>query len=610
MSSNAARPRLAGIKPMARKFGRYLSTPRIILAIILLLVLIGLIVIPLGRMIWTTISWQIGDERLSRDARLGGLTFFHWKRMFASQVTKTMVLRPMRNTFVTASIGTVAALLVGSVLAWLVTRTDLPLRRFISSVATIPFMLPSWVLAIAWMTLFQNPRLGGAPGLIASVTGWDVPDWLVFGPVPISIALALHYYSFSFTFMSGSLSSLDASLEEAADVLGASRWRMLRKVTFPLMAPAFLSAFILTFSRSLSTFGTPFFLGRPVRYYTLSTMLFSNIKQGLVADGLVLSILLIALSAIVIYINQRIIGTRKGYATITGKRTHARRIPLGSWKIPILVLVLLFLLLAVFLPLGVIVFNSFMLVDGQWSFSNLSLHYWIGESNNQYGYGYPGILTDPTIHRATWNSIRLAVGTAVIASILGILLGYAIVRGRGTRLSKFLEQVAFLPYLIPGIALGGIYLSMFARPFGPIPALYGTFFLVVLASSIKRLPFSSRAGVSSMLQVGNELEEAGIVLGARWSRRFRKIILPLTSKGLLAGALLSFIASMRALALIVLLVTPSTETLTTTAFRYVEENLQQFRTALATLMVILVFSGSILINYITRRIGKMESRVD
>jgi iron(III) transport system permease protein len=147
---------------------------------------------------------------------------------------------------------------------------------------------------------------------------------------------------------------------------------------------------------------------------------------------------------------------------------------------------------------------------------------------------------------------------------------------------------------------------MFAKPLGPIPVLYGTFFLIVLASSIKRLPFSSRAGVSSMLQVGTELEEAATVLGAGWLRRFRKIILPLTSKGLLAGALLSFIASMRALALIVLLVTPSTETLTTTAFRYVEENLQQFRTALATLMVVLVFGGSLIINYITRRIGKME----
>jgi iron(III) transport system permease protein len=593
-------------KPTLRRLYRVISTPRAVLTALLFILLIGLIVIPLGRMLWTSFTWQMGDQRLSRDAKIGEFTIFHWKRMFASSITKSSVLLPMRNSLVTASLGTIIALGVGSILAWLVTRTDLPLRKFISSVATIPFMLPSWVLAIAWMTFFQNKRFGGAPGLLGVITGVEIPNWAVYGPVPISIALALHYYSFSFLFLSGAMNSIDPSLEEAAETLGASRWRMFRKIILPLMMPAFLSAFILTFSRSLSTFGTAFFLGRPVRYYTLATMLFSSIKQGLVADGLILAILLIAISGGVMYINQCIIGTRKSFQTITGKRTHSRRMPLGKWKLPVLILVLLFLFLAVFLPLGVIMYNSFMLIDGDYSFSNFSLHYWIGKPDNQYGYGYPGLLIDPTVHRATWNSIRLAIGTAIISSVFGILLGYTIVRGRGTRFSKLLEQISFLPYLMPGIALGGIYLTMFAKPFGPIPSLYGTFFLIVLASSIKRLPFTSRAGVSAMMQLGDELEEAAIVAGATWGRRFRKIILPLTSKGLLAGALLSFIASMRALALIVLLVTPSTETLTTTAFRYVEENLQQFRTAMATLMVVLVFVGTMIINYITKNIGKMD----
>ncbi|NIN67575.1 MAG: ABC transporter permease subunit, partial [Anaerolineae bacterium] len=533
---------LMRVRPAARRLSRYVTTPHILLAFLFIAMMFYLIVFPLGRMIWTASTWQMGDERLARgiDVQEGAFTLFHWQRVFASKVTKAMLIAPLRNTFVTALGATLLALSIGSILAWLVSRTDLPLRRFITSVVTIPYMLPSWVLALSWIIIFKNQRIGGAKGLLEYVTGLQVPDWLAYGPVPIVVALSLHYYAFAFLLLSGALVSLDSSLEESAELFGASRWRILRKITLPLMMPAFLSAFILTFSRTLGTFGTPAFLGRPVRYFTLSTMIYSNVKQGLYADGFVLALLLIVLSAVTIYVNQGLIGTRKGFHTIAGKGFRGRPTPLRGWKVPILALVLVFLALCVFLPVGVLFYRSFMLFEGNYSLSNLSLHYWIGDSDPRIAEGSVGLLRDPMILKTAWNSIRLSVLTAIITAVIGILLGYAIVKGRGTRLSRLVEQMAFLPYLMPSIAFGAIYISMFAKPLGPIPALYdGTFTILVVISVVKHLPYSSRAGVGSVMQVAGELEEAATVAGAKWVRRFRKIILPLSSSGLMAGTLLT-----------------------------------------------------------------------
>ncbi len=177
-------------------------------------------------------------------------------------------------------------------------------------------------------------------------------------------------------------------------------------------------------------------------------------------------------------------------------------------------------------------------------------------------------------------------------AILGMILGYAIVKGRGTWLAKSIEQLAFVPYVIPGIAFGAVYISMFAKPVGPIPALYGTFALLVIVSVAKNLPFSSRSGTSAMMQVGRELEEAAEVAGAGPWLRFRRIIFPLTRGGFVSGFLLSFITSMRELSLIILLVTPATQVLASMTMRYLENGQEQQADAVIVLLIVLVLIGN------------------
>jgi iron(III) transport system permease protein len=397
-------------------------------------------------------------------------------------------------------------------------------------------------------------------------------------------------------FVSAALISIDSSLEEAGEIAGASRARILSKITFPLVVPALLSGFIMTFAKVMGTFGGPNVLGVPVRYYTVSTMIRSNITVGAFGDAFVLAITLILFSMTTIYINQRIVGTRKSYETIGGRGFMAQKTKLRNLKYFIAAVVITFQVLVATGPLILLTWSTLMLKSGDYSLSNLSLVHWIGKSNIRINNGEPGVLRNPAIYRGAWNTIKLAVMTAFFTAFLGIVLGYSIVKGRGTRLSRITEQLAFIPYVIPGIAFGAVYITMFTKPVGPIPPLYGTFALLVIVSVAKHIPYSSRSGVSAMLQVGRELEEAAAVAGANSWRRFRRIIFPLTSAGFVSGFLLTFITTMRELSLIILLVTPATAVLSSMTMRYSENGNEQQANAVIIVLIALVLVGQVIIS--------------
>ena len=352
----------------------------------------------------------------------------------------------------------------------------------------------------------------------------------------------------------------------------------------------------MTFSKVMGTFGGPNVLGIPVGYYTLSTMIRSNMGISNYADGFVLAIVLIMFSMVTVYINQRVVGTRKSYETIGGRGFMSTRTKLRNWKYALTVLVIVFQIIVAIVPLAILTFSTFMLVDGEYSLSNFTLHYWIGESTRSISDGVPGVLRNPAIYQGAWNSIQLSLWTAFFTALLGVILGYAVAKGRGTRLSKIIEQLAFIPYIIPGIAFGAVYISMFAQPVGPIPALYGTFALLVVVSTAKHIPNSSRTGVSAMLQVGRELEEAAQVANANAWQRFSRIIFPLTSPGFVSGFLLTFITTMRELSLIILLVTPSTQVLASMTIRYLENDNTQMANAVIIILVTLVLIGNFIIS--------------
>jgi iron(III) transport system permease protein len=578
-----------------RRFIRWLTKPHIVLSLVMLIVLFFMVVVPLYRLVETTVTYQSNDYLRVPGAVPGEFTLFHYSRMFNSNVSNIYLFAPLVHSFTIAIGATLLSLFIGAGLAWLVVRTNMPGRKLVNQLALLPYMMPSWTLAQAWVLLFKNRLSGGTPGVFEFVFGQAPPSWLAYGAIPIIICCALHYYTFFYLFTSAALMSVDSNLEEAGDLMGANRWRILRKITFPLIMPAVLSGFIMTFAKCMGTFGGPNILGAPVKYYTVATMIRGSLQVNDKADGFILALVLILFSIVTISLNQKLVGTRRSYETIGGRGFVAHETKLGKIKHFLVANVVIFQILVIVIPIGLLLFDTFMLKPGNYSLSNLTLHNWIGPVDMAINSGQPGILVNPRIWDAAWNSIKLSGLTAFFTALLGIFLGYAIVKGRGTRLSRLVEQLAFIPYVIPGIAFGAVYIAMFARPFGPIPALYGTFALLVVVSVGKHLPYSSRSGVSAMMQVGRELEEAAQVSGANVWVRFRRIIFPLTASGFMSGFLLTFITTMRELSLVIMLVTPSTMLLAAQTMRYIENGDDQLANAVVLLLIAITAVGNFII---------------
>lgn len=579
------------------------TRPDILIAVVLIVAFAFLVVGPLIQIIYTSITYQSYDLRVVRDAKEGQLTIYHYLRVFTGRLSRALFYKPFVNSLMVGLGVTAVAMLIGSLLAWAMVRTDVPWKRFFHNIIVIPYMMPSWVIALAWLILFKNDRIAGERGMLTYLTGLSPPDWFSYGLLPIIICLGLHYYSYSYLLVSGALDTINSELEEAGSIAGLKKGAVLRKITFPIVLPALGSSFVLTFTRSMGTFGTPALLGLPVRFFVLPTQLYASINSRNSGDAYVLALVLVCMAGLAIYFNSRIIGTRKSFVTMGGKGFRSRPNRLGGWRYPVGLLILLFLVIAVFLPVGLLGWSTLMLLPGDYSLSNLTAHFWIGESDFKIESGEAGVFRNSGILAGIGNSLRLGVAAAVINGILGLLIGYTVVRNRGSGLSKLLEGISFAPYVFPSIAFSAIYLGMFAKPRGPIPALYGTFALLVLIVVVKNLPFSSRSGISAMLQIDKSLEETARIQGIPWLKRFRKILFPMASSGFFSGMILTFITAMRELSLLIILVTPSTRVLTTIIFAYQDQNQTQHANA-ATLVLLLII---VVANALVRRLFGAKS---
>ena len=583
---------------------RLLLNPVNIALAILLMVLAYLVLLPFFQLVIETLTWGEGDRRLSRDAVPGEFTWFHWLQATASPISEKMLYSPLLNTLITGVISTVLALSAGGVLAWCVVRSNMPGKAWLQPVLTLPYIIPSFAIALAWETVFRSPKVGGQPGLYESILGVAPPEWLSYGTVPISITLAIHYFPFAYLLVAGALATIDSQMEESALISGAGKLTILRKITFPVVAPAFVAAFILTFGKTIGQFALPFLLGAPVQFHTVATMVYANLALGLDSLAFVLAVILIVISLISIWLSNRFIKKKSSrFETIGGKGFRSREVNLGQWRWPVFTVVALFAFVVGILPLILLAIQSIMLIDGFYGLENLTWHFWTGKSNPDIAFGEPGVFHNNNIIGATWNTLKLASLSAVIASIIGLIIAYIVVRRADNPLANALDQIAFIPFLFPTIAFGAMYLTLFAEPVGPIPALYGTFTLLVLISVVSRLPYSVKTGVTAVTQIGKELEEAAEVAGASWSMRFRRIVMPLASSGLTSGMMVSFVGVMRELSLIILLITPSTRVLMTAGFGYAEEGLTQLSNALVLIVAVLTILGELILWWIGK--GRM-----
>ncbi|RVQ33234.1 iron ABC transporter permease [Sinorhizobium meliloti] len=600
--AKAAAAETRSAAPSAWQAWRYrlkvaLREPTTLIGVLTALLFTYLIVVPIISIVLDAVRVQFGHERrLSTD--VGDLTLYYLDRALFSPVSADLFWRPLFNTL-SVAVGAISlSLLVGTVLAWLISRTDMFGRRWFATALIVPYMLPAWTFALAWTTLFKNRTVGGQPGWLEA-TGLTPPDWLAYGRFPITIILALHYTPFVILLFGSALRRFDSQLEDSARILGAKRHQVALQIILPLMRPALLSSMVLIFAKCLGEFGVPYVLGLPVKFEVLSTSLFRSIasRQTGVAGVIAGSIMLIGI--ITLWIDARLVREARRFVTIGSKGSMNRQSRLGRMRLPAAGFAATVFLLSVGLPLLTLLLSTVMKMPARFTLDNFTLDYWIGRDLDTIALK-TGILLSPDLWDAARNTLTIVGIASVTSGILGLLVGYVVIRTPVRLLSVYLRQVTFLPYLVPGIAFAAAYLSLFAVPRGPLPALYGTVIILVLALIADQMPYASRAGISAMTQLGKDPEEAAQVAGAGWLRRMISIVIPIQKGSLVTGVLLPFISGIKGLSLFVILAVPSTDVLTTYSLRLVDYHYTQAANAVVLIIAAIAYCGTLIAQKLTR----------
>ncbi|NUT39519.1 MAG: iron ABC transporter permease [Thermoactinospora sp.] len=572
--------------------------PTAAMGLVLAVLLVYLVVAPLGAVLSDAFRVQFGDQ-VHAGQQPGEWTGYYLWRVFRSQIAELIFWEPLLNTVV-ISLGTVAfALLVGGGMALLVARTDVPGRRFLAGALVVPYMLPSWTFSLAWLTLFKNERAGGQPGVLQAA-GVRTPDWLAYGAVPIIVTLGLHYFPFVFLLVGNALRRIDSQLEDSARILGASRATVLRRITGPLLLPALSSAVLLVVGRVLGTFGTPYILGLPADYRVLSTGLYQSIRDRSTGVASVLAGVIVIIGVLVVLVDMRLMREQRRFVTVGGKGAMDRVGHLRRWRWPLWAVAAGVLILSVVVPIMTLLLSTVMRTPGVWRLDNFTLDFWLAESLPGAA-GFPhGVLRGGELWEAAYNSLVIVGLASVICGVLGLLVGYVVVRGTAPRVAALLRQVSFLPYLIPGIAFAAASLSLFAVQRGPVPALYGTTALLVLVMAVTHLPYSSRSGIAAMTQLGREPEEAAQICGASWPARMRRIVFPIQKGALVTGVVLPFVSGLKELSIVIMLTTTGTQLLTTLSITLVDYGYTQLANAVVLMIALVSFTMTYLAQRLTR----------
>ncbi|ATA26848.1 ABC transporter permease [Brenneria goodwinii] len=570
--------------------------PANLIGIVLILLFTWIILAPVLSILLDAIVVQNGDSARVHAAE-GAFTDYYLLRTLTSRMSELLLWTPLINTLALAASTVFGALVIGVTLAWLVNRTDMAGRKWFATALIVPFMLPSWTFALAWTTLFKNHTVGGQPGWLETL-GFHTPDWLAYGYFPIVSIMVLHYAPLVILIVGNALKRMDTQLEDCARVLGASRKIIAFRIVVPLVRPALLSAALLIFADCIGEFAIPYILGLPVHFDTLSTGLYRALGSRQTGVAAVIAAVIMLMGMITLLLDMRMLREAKRFVTVSGKGGMDRRRQLGRWRFATSGIALVFVLLGVVIPLLTLFFSTIMKLPGRFSADNFTFDFWIGHNLDTVAL-HNGILITPDFWRAVWNTV-IIVGSASLASgVLGLLVGYAVMRCSIRWVGGFLRQITFLPYLVPGIAFAAAFLSLFAVARGPVPALYGTPLILVIALIAEKMPYASRSGIAAMTQLGKEPEEAARIAGAGWFTRIGRIVIPIQAAPLTTGILLPFISGIKGVSLFIILAIPATDVLTTYSLRLIDYNYQQAANAVVLMIALISWAGTVLIQKIS-----------
>ena len=578
----------------------FLSKPHNVILLLMGIVVTITTIAPIVAIVEDTFKIHPGTIDAHLTGQTAGYTLVNYIDLFTSNLAKTNVWTPLLNTIYLAVGTCLVSILFGGVFAFLVTRTNLAWRKYLSSIFIFPYIMPQWTLAVVWQNLFNsNAVTGTSNGLLAATAGIQMPLWWCKGLFPSLVVLGLHYAPFAYILIGGIFRNMDANLEEAATILDTPKWKTMCKITLPMVKPAILSTILLVFGSSMGSYPVPHYLGLT----TLSTK-YVSMNSKYTGEASILAIIMMIFGVAIMLLNQMSLHSRKNYTTVTGKSGQISKINLGraGKYIIALVLVVVTFFTSIF-PIVSFAFETFLPNPGDYSFlytgdpDNLTTKWWVTDENiTENGmYGQKGILHNDTIWNAFKGTLLVSVACALLAGTIGTLIGYAVSKNRRSKAASYVNSMAFLPYLMPSIAVGAAFFVLFSNEH---VNLFNTYTLLIVVGTIKYIPFASRSSLNSMLQLSGEIEEAAIIQDVPWVKRMTRIIIPIQKSSIISGYMLPFMTCLRELSLFMLLCTQGF-ILSTTLDYFDEMGLYAFSSGINLILIITILVFNTVVNKVT-----------
>ncbi|MDR3048249.1 MAG: iron ABC transporter permease [Elusimicrobiota bacterium] len=502
-----------------------------------------------------------------------------------SVVSNPETYQALLNSVFIASGTTLFSTIVGTFFAWLVTRTDLPFKGFMKIVFLVPFMLPSFIGAIAWKMLL-NPRAGYINRFFMDTLGFSDPVFNIYSYLGMMLVETMYLFPFVFIQVSGALERMDPTLEESARISGAGLFTITRKITIPLVLPSVISGALLIMLYSMAHFGTVAVLGMEHGIFNIPTLIYEKIHASAgnfqsIRTATVLASVLIISAACIIWLQRKVLGSGK-YQIIGGKSFRPVELKLRGLRYPLLFICLGYIAFTILLPtLTIFLVGGLKTYGLPFTMENLSLA------------NYHFVLFEWQLTKdAIFNSVTLGFAAAVITMFAGVMISYVLVkmkvRGKG-----ILEFLGVLPFSVPGsvIALGVIL--AWSGKFGI--NLYNTVWIILVAYIARYMAFSLQANKAALSQVHDSLMEAAQACGATMGQTLKDIVLPLVRPGMLSAFFLIFLPALRELTVSVMLYSPATRTLGVAIYTLNEDGETVYSAALAGIALIIIVLGQLFI---------------
>jgi iron(III) transport system permease protein len=532
--------------------------PSMALWLVLIAVLVFLIASPMVRLVIA--SFQEPDT--------GRFTLANYVEAYGS-------LRHLRAVLNSLELGLGVALLAGLFgvpIAWAVSRTDMPAKRFVRLMVFAAFITPPYLGAIGWI-LLAGPNAGWLNKLWMAMTGAGHGMFNVYSMPGLILVVAVTSFPYVFIFVNSALDLVSSEMEDAANILGAGTLKTTLRVTLPLVVPAIVGGLIVSFLEAIALFGAPALIALPARFHVVSTQLWEFFETPVrVEEAAAFALPLLIITVLMFWLQRAILG-RRGYAAVTGKGGERRMIRLGAWRWAMFGYALFVCALSVLLPMAVLLQASFAKAWGRGlALDNLTL-------NNFYY-----LLFEQTqAQNAIVNTFLYSGATAFAAIGLALAIAYVVNR----RIIPFGNVLGFLcmaPFVIPGIVLAIGFYAAYAPP--PL-ALYGTAAILILAYTTRFLPIAYASSSAAMRSISHEMEEAVRILGGGRLTAIRKVLAPLIKKSLAGAWLLVFIPATRELSAAIFLVGPNTRVISVMLFDLSEEGNFEVLAALGAILLVI-----------------------